>query len=197
MALCTDSSYLSMYNKIKDFLQVGHNFPNFLLWKKPLPPDFNFKKNKTPPLGSPAGPAEAPVPLLNWDVVHKKMPWNVLLLLGGGFAMAHGSEVRQFIRSKFSTRTIYKGWDSDVFFSTLHLYLVKKSGLSMWLGESLVPLQSIPPYAICILLSLLVAVVTECSSNTATTTLFLPVVASMVSGSTTLYKISLLHRSRQ
>ncbi|XP_062275313.1 solute carrier family 13 member 2-like [Scomber scombrus] len=85
-------------------------------------------------------------PLLNWDIVHEKMPWNILLLLGGGFALAHGSE---------------------------------ESGLSVWLGESLVPLQSIPPFAISILLCLLVAMFTECSSNTATTTLFLPILASM------------------
>ncbi|XP_062242768.1 solute carrier family 13 member 2-like [Platichthys flesus] len=91
-------------------------------------------------------PAEAPSPLLTWDVVHEKMPWNILLLLGGGFALAHGSEV---------------------------------SGLSEWLGETLVPLQSIPPFAISILLCLLVAMFTECSSNTATTTLFLPILASM------------------
>ncbi|KAK1899698.1 Solute carrier family 13 member 2 [Dissostichus eleginoides] len=78
--------------------------------------------------------SEAPAALLNWDVVHEKMPWNILLLLGGGFALAHGSE---------------------------------KSGLSMWLGESLIPLQSIPPFAISILLCLLVAMFTECSSNTA------------------------------
>ncbi|XP_074498029.1 solute carrier family 13 member 2-like isoform X1 [Sebastes fasciatus] len=91
-------------------------------------------------------PAEAPSPLLSWDIVHEKMPWNILLLLGGGFALAHGSE---------------------------------KSGLSLWLGESLIPLQSIPPFAICILLCLLVAMFTECSSNTATTTLFLPILASM------------------
>ncbi|XP_067450736.1 solute carrier family 13 member 2-like isoform X1 [Thunnus thynnus] len=91
-------------------------------------------------------PAEAPSPLLSWDIVHEKMPWNILLLLGGGFALAHGSE---------------------------------KSGLSMWLGETLIPLQSIPPFAISILLCLLVAMFTECSSNTATTTLFLPILASM------------------
>ncbi|KAM9358967.1 solute carrier family 13 member 2-like [Symphorus nematophorus] len=91
-------------------------------------------------------PAEAPSPLLSWDIVHEKMPWNILLLLGGGFALAHGSE---------------------------------KSGLSLWLGESLIPLQSIPPFAISILLCLLVAMFTECSSNTATTTLFLPILASM------------------
>uniref|UniRef100_UPI0037E986DC solute carrier family 13 member 2-like n=1 Tax=Semicossyphus pulcher TaxID=241346 RepID=UPI0037E986DC len=91
-------------------------------------------------------PAEAPSPLLKWDIVQEKMPWNIILLLGGGFALAHGSE---------------------------------KSGLSVWLGESLTPLQSIPPFAICILLCLVVAMFTECSSNVATTTLFLPVLASM------------------
>lgn len=45
----------------------------------------------------PGAPAEAPTPLLNWDIVHEKMPWNILLLLGGGFALAHGSEVMQLI----------------------------------------------------------------------------------------------------
>ncbi|XP_062328578.1 solute carrier family 13 member 2-like isoform X2 [Osmerus eperlanus] len=87
-----------------------------------------------------------PPALLNWDVVHEKMPWNIILLLGGGFALARGSET---------------------------------SGLSLWLGQSLAPLQSIPPFAISILLCMLVAAFTECFSNTATTTLFLPVLASM------------------
>ncbi|XP_074536333.1 solute carrier family 13 member 2-like [Halichoeres trimaculatus] len=91
-------------------------------------------------------PAESPEPLLKWEIVHQKMPWNIIILLGGGFALAHGSE---------------------------------KSGLSTWLGESLIPLQSIPPFAISILLCFLVALFTECSSNTATTTLFLPILASM------------------
>lgn len=54
------------------------------------------------------------------------------------------------------------------------------SGLSNWLGDKLAPLQNIPPFSISILLSLLVATFTECSSNTATTTLFLPILASMV-----------------
>uniref|UniRef100_A0AAZ3NUH3 Solute carrier family 13 member 2 n=1 Tax=Oncorhynchus tshawytscha TaxID=74940 RepID=A0AAZ3NUH3_ONCTS len=91
-------------------------------------------------------PLKAPPTLLNWDVVQEKMPWNILLLLGGGFALARGSEV---------------------------------SGLSQWLGESLAPLQSIPPFAISFLLCLLTATFTECSSNVATTTLFLPILASM------------------
>ncbi|KAJ7996112.1 hypothetical protein DPEC_G00233700 [Dallia pectoralis] len=90
--------------------------------------------------------SKAPPALLEWPVVHQRMPWNIILLLGGGFALARGSEV---------------------------------SGLSSWLGESLAPLQSIPPFAISLLLCLLVGTFTECSSNTATTTLFLPILASM------------------
>ncbi|KAK9536476.1 hypothetical protein VZT92_006252 [Zoarces viviparus] len=88
----------------------------------------------------------APSTLLTWQVVHERMPWNIILLLGGGYALAAGS---------------------------------KESGLSKLLGDSLAPLQQIPPYAISLLLSMLVATFTECSSNTATTTLFLPILASM------------------
>ncbi|NXC70294.1 S13A2 protein, partial [Anhinga anhinga] len=88
----------------------------------------------------------APAALLDWKVVHEKMPWNIVLLLGGGFALAKGSE---------------------------------KSGLSSWLGSKLTPLQQIPHPAIAILLCLLIATFTECTSNVATTTLFLPILASM------------------
>lgn len=62
----------------------------------------------------------------------------------------------------------------------MFLVVIQESGLSNWLGSSLAPLQSIPPFAIALLLSLLVGTFTECSSNTATTVLFLPILASMV-----------------
>ncbi|NXL20874.1 S13A2 protein, partial [Setophaga kirtlandii] len=88
----------------------------------------------------------APPPLLDWKTVQEKMPWNILFLLGGGFALAKGSE---------------------------------ESGLSAWLGTKLTPLQSIPHPAIAFLLCLLIATFTECASNVATTTLFLPILASM------------------
>ncbi|NXU26604.1 S13A2 protein, partial [Thalassarche chlororhynchos] len=35
---------------------------------------------------------QAPPALLDWKVVHQKMPWNIVFLLGGGFALAKGSE---------------------------------------------------------------------------------------------------------
>ncbi|NWY65278.1 S13A2 protein, partial [Erithacus rubecula] len=88
----------------------------------------------------------APPALLDWKAVQDKMPWNIVFLLGGGFALAKGSE---------------------------------ESGLSRWLGSKLTPLESIPHPAIAFLLCLLIATFTECTSNVATTTLFLPILASM------------------
>lgn len=90
-----------------------------------------------------SGPSSA---LLTWKVAQKKLPWSIVLLLGGGFALAKGSE---------------------------------ESGLSKWMGDQMAPLQSIPPWAIAIILCLLIATFTECTSNVATATLFLPVLASM------------------
>ncbi|XP_029027931.1 Na(+)/citrate cotransporter isoform X2 [Betta splendens] len=90
-----------------------------------------------------AGPTP---PLLTWKVAQKKLPWGIVLLLGGGFALAKGSD---------------------------------ESGLSKWLGNQMTPLQTIPPWAIAIILCLLIATFTECTSNVATATLFLPILASM------------------
>uniref|UniRef100_A0A667YCN8 Solute carrier family 13 member 5 n=1 Tax=Myripristis murdjan TaxID=586833 RepID=A0A667YCN8_9TELE len=84
--------------------------------------------------------------LLTWKVAQKKLPWSIVLLLGGGFALAKGSE---------------------------------ESGLSKWMGDQMTPLQTIPPWAIAMILCLLIATFTECTSNVATATLFLPVLASM------------------
>ncbi|XP_078278784.1 Na(+)/citrate cotransporter-like [Rhinoraja longicauda] len=86
------------------------------------------------------------VRLLDWKVVQQKLPWNVVLLLGGGFALAKGCEV---------------------------------SGLSLWLGKQMLPLKNLPQWSIAVLLCMLVASFTECTSNVATATLFLPILASM------------------
>ncbi|NXO22976.1 S13A5 protein, partial [Cisticola juncidis] len=84
--------------------------------------------------------------LLDWNVVQRKMPWSIVLLLGGGFALADASA---------------------------------NSGLSAWLGHQMTPLGSIPPWAIASVVSLIIAVFTECTSNVATATLFLPVFSSL------------------
>uniref|UniRef100_A0A671MPW9 Solute carrier family 13 member 5-like n=1 Tax=Sinocyclocheilus anshuiensis TaxID=1608454 RepID=A0A671MPW9_9TELE len=104
-------------------------------------PRLCFGSSTEPQIYSVPSPA-----LLSWKVAQKKLPWNIVLLLGGGFALAKGSE---------------------------------ESGLSRWMGNQLTPLHSIPPWAIVIILCLLIAIFTECTSNVATATLFLPVLASM------------------
>ncbi|XP_067451159.1 Na(+)/citrate cotransporter-like [Thunnus thynnus] len=108
--------------------------PHFCSWRTQ---SFDTAPHQT------AGPTP---PLLTWKVAQKKLPWGIVLLLGGGFALAKGSE---------------------------------ESGLSKWMGDQMTPLQSIPPWAIVIVLCLLIATFTECTSNAATATLFLPVLASM------------------
>ena len=38
--------------------------------------------------------AAAPSPgLLRWQVIHDRMPWSLVLLLGGGFALAKATQV--------------------------------------------------------------------------------------------------------
>ncbi|KAG9485940.1 hypothetical protein GDO78_008826 [Eleutherodactylus coqui] len=114
-------------------------FPSELPSRKRQEPQHEVKLGKK-------GKFRRPRALLDWTIVNQKMPWNIVILLGGGFALAKGSE---------------------------------ESGLSVWLGQKLTPLESIPPVAIALVLCLLVATFTECTSNVATTTLFLPILASM------------------
>ena len=52
-----------------------------------LPTKYNFwpfVASTTPPTSSPA--------LLNWHTVEKRLPWGVIILLGGGFALAGASK---------------------------------------------------------------------------------------------------------
>uniref|UniRef100_A0A8C6Z8N6 Solute carrier family 13 member 5 n=1 Tax=Nothoprocta perdicaria TaxID=30464 RepID=A0A8C6Z8N6_NOTPE len=85
-------------------------------------------------------------PLLEWNAVQRKMPWSIVLLLGGGFALADASA---------------------------------DSGLSAWLGQQMTTLGSVPPWAIAVIISFAIAVFTECTSNVATATLFLPIFSSL------------------
>ncbi|XP_071505890.1 Na(+)/citrate cotransporter-like [Diadema antillarum] len=85
-------------------------------------------------------------PILTWPVVHEKMAWNVVLLLGGGAAMAEACKV---------------------------------SGLSAWLGSQLTVFGGLPPAAMALVISTIVAIFTEITSNTTTATIFIPIFAEL------------------
>ena len=64
------------------------------------------------------------------------------------------------------------------------------SGLSKWVGTQLAYLDAIPSYAIVIIVCVMITTFTEVTSNTATATIFLPILASLVSLSFTLFVTS-------
>lgn len=84
--------------------------------------------------------------LLTWDVVQKRLPWGVVLLRGGGFAMAEATNV---------------------------------SGLSRWMGHQLSSFDFMSPQCIIFVVSVIVAFITEVVSNSATATIFLPIMAQL------------------
>ncbi|MBT8378716.1 MAG: SLC13 family permease [Ignavibacteria bacterium] len=75
-----------------------------------------------------------------------KVPWGIILLFGGGFALA-------------------KGFSS--------------TGLAQYIGEQLTGLSSFPPILIIIFTAALISFLTELTSNTATTQMILPILASV------------------
>ena len=95
----------------------------------------------------PAG-NESGVFLLDWKTA-ERIPWGVLVLLGGSLALAEGAG---------------------------------SSGLAWWVGSRLTLLGAVSPaVAICVV-CLLMACLTEFTSNTATTTLMMPILAATAQG---------------
>ena len=82
--------------------------------------------------------------VLTWDAA-KEIPWGLLLLFGGGIAIAKAFQ---------------------------------QSGLSQVVGEQLVGLQQFPSLFMIAGLCLTVTFLTEVTSNTATTTLLMPILVS-------------------
>lgn len=82
-------------------------------------------------------------PVLDWEWA-RRIPWRVLLLFGGGFALA------------------------DAF---------QQSGLSEWIGTRVAFLSSLPPIVMVAVVCFGMTFLTEVTSNTATTTVLMPVLA--------------------
>jgi sodium-dependent dicarboxylate transporter 2/3/5 len=86
--------------------------------------------------------------LLDWETA-VRIPWGLLLLFGGGIALA-------------------KGFDA--------------TGLSAFVGESLAGLRHVPPLVLVLIVALAVTFLTEVTSNTATATILLPIMAASAHG---------------
>ncbi|MBK8225936.1 MAG: SLC13/DASS family transporter [Flavobacteriales bacterium] len=84
--------------------------------------------------------------LMSWSFAEQRVPWGVLLLIGGGFALAAG---------------------------------VDKSGLSGIIGEAMAGLGSLPMVLLIGSTALVVCLLSELGSNTATASLTLPILAAM------------------
>jgi sodium-dependent dicarboxylate transporter 2/3/5 len=79
------------------------------------------------------------------DVI-KKLPWNIVLLFGGGFALAKGFQV---------------------------------TGLSAFIGNKFSGLAGMPPIIVIVIVCFGLTFLTELTSNTATTEMILPILASV------------------
>ena len=88
----------------------------------------------------------APSPTVMGPDVLPRLPWNIVLLFGGGFALAHGFQV---------------------------------TGLAEYLGGRFSGLSEVPPIVLIFLICLGITFLTELTSNTATTEMILPVLASI------------------
>ncbi|XP_036370494.1 solute carrier family 13 member 5-like isoform X2 [Octopus sinensis] len=85
-------------------------------------------------------------PILNWRTAEKKLPWGIVLVLGGGFAIADVSRV---------------------------------SGLSAEISRQLSVLSTMKPWVMSLVLSFLVSLLTEITSNVATASILMPIMEQM------------------
>mgnify|MGYP001763595895 FL=1 len=83
--------------------------------------------------------------ILDWSIA-KELPWGVLILFGGGLALAKG---------------------------------IQASGLAKWLGEQMTLLKDVSPIVIVIVITVFILFLTEITSNTATATMILPILATL------------------
>ncbi|XP_013418475.1 solute carrier family 13 member 5 [Lingula anatina] len=89
---------------------------------------------------------DSPETLMDWNYAQRKVAWNILILIGGGVALAAACEA---------------------------------SGLSDWVGAKLFTLSDLAPWQLIMVLCAVSTVMTEFVTNTATTTLFMPIVGGV------------------
>ncbi|XP_078599116.1 Na(+)/citrate cotransporter-like isoform X1 [Branchiostoma floridae x Branchiostoma japonicum] len=170
----------------------------FLFFWPSKPPNFMCCRRKRD-----TRPAEPAPPILDWATVHQKMPWSVVILLGGGFALADGvkaSGLSDWMGQGFQTFAGFPvvalaliicvivafitEFTSNTSTAAIFLPILGKlvSGLSMWLSEAFTSLAGVPPAVVALVVSIIVAFITEFTSNVSTASIFLPIIGKMAEG---------------
>lgn len=85
---------------------------------------------------------------LDWPTA-RKIPWDVLVLFGGGLSLARAMD---------------------------------RSGLATWIGSGVSALEAVPAVVIIALVAILFVFLTEVTSNTATSTMAMPIMAGVAAG---------------
>ena len=80
-------SFLALYYTVGTTLPFSKNIILFPTHNNKHSLNVNFDS------GTPTGRLDKLESLLSWNVAVHKVPWGLLLLLGGGFSMAYASEV--------------------------------------------------------------------------------------------------------
>jgi sodium-dependent dicarboxylate transporter 2/3/5 len=83
--------------------------------------------------------------IMDWKTA-SRLPWNIVLLFGGGFALASG---------------------------------FRESGLSLWMGNQLDAVGSLPTMSVIAIICSMITFLTELTSNTATAEMLLPILAAI------------------
>lgn len=125
---------------------------------------------------------------MDWTTFNRRMPWNVLFILGGGFALAKGvkawTKLLYFIcflnlMSQFII-LFYFFIQFCMYEIQSSTYRLQVSGLGDLIGQVLASGSHIPGWAMVLLLCVFASVFTEFNSNAASVTLLLPIVTEMV-----------------
>lgn len=102
-------------------------------------------EQRSSPLGSHGTSIRSSRALAGAEII-PRLPWNIVLLFGGGFALAHGFQA---------------------------------TGLAVLVGDQFAGLADVPPIVLIACICLGLTFLTELTSNTATTEMILPILASV------------------
>lgn len=72
-------------------------------------------------------------------------------------------------------------WFEFYWIHPFEINISQQSGFSDWLTDQLIGLSGIPAWVVCLIVTVIICLFTECTSNMATASLFIPIISQLVS----------------